>query len=51
MFILSRTKHIEHIEFTFEEIDKISKASLKKFIEEKARQAAYKFLIGQQSKE
>ena len=51
-FVLTCKKYMKilGIEFTFEEIEKMTKASFKKVLKEKTRQAAFKYLIGQKLK-
>ena len=52
-FVLTCKKYMKilGIEFSFEQIEQMSKASLKKVLKEKTRQAAYKYLIDQKSKQ
>ena len=52
-FVLTCKKYMKilGIEFSFEQIEQMSKSSLKKVLKEKTRQAAYKYLIGQKSKQ
>ena len=51
VFTCKKYMKILGIEFSFEEIEKMSKASFKKVVKEKTKQAAYKYLIGQKSKQ
>ena len=51
VFTCKKYMKILGIEFSFEEIEKMSKASFKKVLKEKTRQAAYRYLIGQKSKQ
>ena len=47
VFTCKKYMKILGIEFSFEEIEKMSKASFKKVLKEKTRQAAYRYFIGQ----